>query len=1159
MKMAKRRVLILIATVLVAVSVFGVLASAATNVVYDASVTGSKGNVYLSTSDILEKYLDEELTASERAFFDTVKQSGVLETVEIAYNEIINTNKAEVEYSEGSLYVKAYKYEYIGAGDNSFVWIPESVTVGDETIPLVKSGDVYVAEIDCEEPKVDEELLFNYRADVEISESDLSAVLNLYRNSAEYIYNKTEYDAYVIEKKIYDGAKAKYDKYVSEKQEYDALRFEYDNYGNVLAQYEADLLKYQEYENAKKDYPDKLAAYNEYMLKYSKIEKQLNGVKLIDVPMTMDRTVYAAVMGGTVDQVLENESAIVAAGADKDAVRLAGEATERVRSLMNGFKACATDAEKYAYYSSNYKNFCDSFLLLTQTLDALYTRAVRAFLITNDKNEKYVILVAQLALITNALIDGEVKDYYGKVAYTSGWTFDGKTISQILENKNYFTDDDTATPVPLPAAVEKPEEPVEVEKPTYPKQPQEPIEPTAVQDPGDAPAIVNNPDESLKQNEILKIYKGVGGEYKNILYNAAKGGELPEERSLTENVLTFVTQVKKTYLANTVKVTFESRDGDVLSVLDVDAKSPVVCEQKIPKSYVDVLGETRVFVGWGVKIESDNVDNVSVELECGFDKDVVLEPLYEKYCNIVWDIDGEIYTKLISVLEAPVCPIVPMREDNGDMYYEFIGWLDEFGVLIGKDIPKLDRDAKYTAAFERKYIVEYQAVAGSGSFGAQITYEEDNVVCDATNNPKNTHIDISKLIDRVVENQSSLTIKTKKGIINFTFSDVLQLNDKGVKSVKIDSSGNSTLDNYKVTLCDNDGNFIYQTVEVTVKTQAADTSKYKLYKCPENEAMSYVRYSANGDSITFEAETGVKYLFKAEYSINLFGSKELVDFDISSTVAGKQDIISYSITPKPGVEILEITVEDVAGNKLALYDNNLNLIDTEKVKNVENAKFQIGTNDVNITVNARHVTYSVSFNVNGTVINQQKLLYNATVTLPTDTATAVGDDGVYTYKFLGWDTDGDGVADEINPVTKDVEYVAVYEKTLIPPKEDTGGLKLSAKVKKLFYIAVAAFFVFLIVMILFIRFIRKKLRRRKARKAGFVTYKEYKASKQLKKAEKRYKKASDDLDDASKSLGKTYKKFEKANKSCQKAKQKLKNAINERVAKESKKAHKKAK
>lgn len=1076
MSITKRKFTVFISAFLLLAAVFGVCVSAAL-IQYDSSVPGSGGNVLLSSGDVIEKYLGENISEDEREFFSYLESSNALETIEISYNEIINTSKVRVDYASGGITLSALEYEYVGAGGKAFRWIPKTASYAGKAVTLTKQAEEYVGYIECDEPENLADVVFTYCAAISIAAEDINEVINLYRNVAEYSYDKFEYDAYVVEKKLYDEAKAKYDKYLADVEEYERLLYEYENYESVtLPKYYSNIQKYQKYEVDKKEYDAKTAEYNNYLAKTEKIKKQLDAVKLIDVPMAQKRTIYKAITGGTVDQALENVAAIAAVGGiDKDAVRLAEEATERVRSLMKGFKACKKDSEKYAYYTANYTNFCESFLLLTQTLEVLYTPAVRGYSKANGKDEKYMILVAQLALISNALIDGELRDYNGDIAYNSSWEFYGKTIKQILENKTYFVDDNTAAPIDVPPEVKKPAELVEVKKPVFPVRPEKPIVPYTVSNPGAAPAKVNNPDKSLKQAALPEVYRSLDKDYISRLRGLSES-ELPAERdTLSDSAEIYLyTSVKKKYGAESVNVTFLGLDG-VQTTLTVDKGSAVVCEASVPFSYVDQMGDKFVLIGWrNEESVLPQAYGEMVDLESGFEADTVLAPVYEHYYNISWEINGELYSKSVSVNDNAVCPITPEKADDGDWCYVFSGWVDESGMNVGTQIGNPTRDAKYTASFEKTPIVPL-----SSQNAANITYGENTVICDAERFYSSSPIDISKIVERAAEKQSALSVKLWRGTLEFTFSDVLALYNAGIKTVSVVYSGSANCDNYFVELCDSNGDKIDRRVKLTSATQSDNTNRYKLFF--GNEEKTYVNYTLDQSKkkVTFEAQSGVQYVFRAEYVIS-YAPNDLVDFVISNTSPIRNEWIEYQVIPKAGVEILEILIEDDTGKTVDVWSDD----------NGEKGRFRVFSNDVNLSVYARYKSYTVIFRANGKNVFQSVIVHGGEVSAPK--APAMGDDGVYSYKFVGWDK-------EITPATSDIVYEAVYERTPLPQNNDANGLKLSPKIKKLLCIALIVLMFFVAIISTLTILIVRKIKKKKVKKFGFDNYEQYILSEKIKR------------------------------------------------------------
>jgi len=488
----------------------------------------------------------------------------------------------------------------------------------------------------------------------------------------------------------------------------------------------------------------------------------------------------------------------------------------------------------------------------------------------------------------------------------------------------------------------------------------------------------------------------------------------------------------------------------------------------------------------------------------------------------------------VSALADAVCPVKPEKADIENMCYDFAGWEDEEGQNVGMEIGKPTRDATYTATFEQKYIVPL-----SSTKGADVVYEDGTVICDATKHYTSENINISALITRAVQKQSGLIIKLNAGTLKFAFSEVLSLEKAKINTIGIEYSGGPDRDNYLIRARDENQNPISMLVEFTGKTRSENTNRYKLYKSPVNADKSYVLYSLDGRSLTFEAQTEVPYVFRAEYSVRI-APNDLVDVVLSNSLPEKIEKISYSITAKPGVEILEILIDDADGEALAVTEEGSR----------EKGTFWVVGKDVTISVMARYKTYTVTFKANGKNIYQTTAEYGSEITPPT--APKIGDDGVYSYKFVGWNQ-------EITPVTCDVTYEAVYEKTLIPVKEDTGGIKISSGVKKLLLVAMAAFLFFIALIALIVVIIVKKLRARKAKHNGYMSYAEYSTHKRLLKSEAKLERLNNELGSKTENPEKAWKLIKNAEQKRAKAQEKFTKATNKRISKDEKLASKKEK
>ena len=1041
-----------VSVIMIFVFLFTFLVSAAPSD-YNAGVIGSDGNKTYKSAAILEKYLEETLSDSEKAFLDEFA------TFELSYDDIINTSKVDIAYDDGKLTVIAAKYSYITENGREFAWNPDYVNFNGQKYDFFDSNGDKKAEIITTEPADKSEIKVAYKSDTYISGSDLNLILNLYRNLteyAEYTEDMALYDAYVFEVRIYEDLKAKYNAYLAAKAEYENLSYIYNNYDEVKKKFSEEYQLYNEYLAKLEGFEAENAKYQAYLEKYNAVRKQLDAVELIDVKMTsLERTIYSAVMGGTVDQVLARKNEIILAGVDEKDVDLAGEATERVRNLMKGYKACKTEEEKYAYYVQNYNDFCESFLLLTQKLDVLYRNVmVRGFIVAKGRNEKYIILVSQLALISNAFIDGEIRDSKGKIAYNSTWKIDGKTISEIL-GKNYFTDTDSGTPISTgyPKEVKKPDDIVVVEKPILPPRPDNPPEaPIAVKDPGEAPTAVAKPEipEILKnttpeyvKEKVLSIYRNLTDTEKSGYADEYRTSKVPTLRDYISDAgeakLTFETAVIKKYGAKQVKVTFNARTKNEYQdyyseyTINVDEFTPVTFEGKMTTIYED--GEGRhSFVGWKVKDD----ENAKLDLRLGFaEGEVVLEPMYElvpAYYDVIWVVDGIVYkTESVASNALPTPPTVtPTKADIGNKMYKFIGWKNGNGQTVDTFNSPVSNTV-YTADFEEHYIVPL----GLGK-GAEIFDDGQNIVCDASASMEKT-LNISELVKRI-SGKRSLTLITPFGELKFTISDVIDMNSCSLSYIKVDYWSDRKTAEYCVEFLDSEQNPIEKQFSVLVSFKCPITSMDNMVMTTgENENSANVPYEYSDSYVSFRATAGRKYILnKFEKTYNVIAiPNDLADLTVSRDYGKAGDEITVTVTPKKeSVEITEISVTDPEGNVICSETENLSF------------SFNLTESDVNVVVKAKVKMYTVTFTANGKIISVLEIEHGAEVVPPT--APVINPDKEYSYKFTGWDK-------EIKPATEDVEYKAVYEKTALK-NEDGAEVKPGTSptlLRNIIYIAVA--------------------------------------------------------------------------------------------------------
>ena len=154
---------------------------------------------------------------------------------------------------------------------------------------------------------------------------------------------------------------------------------------------------------------------------------------------------YNDIMGAAVTEVLSKQDLLIAGGANRDDVRLAGVATENLRVLLKGYNDLRTakyqsDHDKYTalyqFYADNYDAFEQNFCDLYKTLKGLYgNSAISGYIASKERTEHYRQLVGHLFVISTALDQTVERD-------EDSWRMDRKTLHEVIEDIHYLPDGD---------------------------------------------------------------------------------------------------------------------------------------------------------------------------------------------------------------------------------------------------------------------------------------------------------------------------------------------------------------------------------------------------------------------------------------------------------------------------------------------------------------------------------------------------------------------------------------------------------------------------------------------------------------------------------------------------------------------------------------------
>ena len=440
--MARRKICRIVSSILLFFTVTGILA-------FSAGAENGQNYSYPHATKTEDIYFDEIADACLPSVSLSELERDYLRRYAdflLSYNYGIPTSCVTTEYDSvsGELLVLANEYGYAAENGVAVIWRPVSVTLYSEEKPLFEPE--YSAAFLTDSAASGDFVKVKYKADFIIGEDEVNRLLNLtYNDAVKYkaeIEEKTEeyeraleahrlateeyneyvaalalYRQYLSEKRIYDEELAEYNAYLEELAAYELQKAEYDAYDSAMEKYYEDYAKYKEYLAYASKYESKILAYEKYVKEMETVKAQLAVIESTKIPVThLKRTLYGAITGDTVSGVIANKDAIAnnVTGADPATIDRAGAATENLRALFDGYFSAKGESEKYNYYVTNYEGFRDNFAELLRTLDKLYmNRKVRGVLIAEGKQEKYIILLAQLYYATNALSDEPVKNYDG--------------------------------------------------------------------------------------------------------------------------------------------------------------------------------------------------------------------------------------------------------------------------------------------------------------------------------------------------------------------------------------------------------------------------------------------------------------------------------------------------------------------------------------------------------------------------------------------------------------------------------------------------------------------------------------------------------------------------------------------------------------------------
>ncbi len=990
--------------------------------------------------------IEEEYLAEKSSFY-------------LAYPKNIPSSYVTLYPTGNQVFVQAKAYSYTNSDGVSVSWIPTKVTVGNQssTFSLISNGD-YEARFSGFTVENGHSFVVEYNAVISISLEDINRELSrayLDGKYLDYLEKQLEYEAaleiyneYLSDRKIYEELYLEYTEYLSNLEKYETALTEYGEYLKALQKYEENYVVYLESLKTAEELADEISAYNEYVLKMEKINYRLSLVDDMKINKTsLKRSLFGAITGNAVDQVLEEQDILTSnvIDADKAVVEGAGEATEEIREFFDEYFARDTDSAKYQYYQMNYPKLKNNIVKLFQCLDNLYENGfIRGIIESKERSDKFEILLAQLYYAANALSDETVYNYKGTVAYDANYhietTKGPKTPAQILGDvSDYYVDKNIATPpadeaypVPVPkpnyTPVPEPVKPEKLEKPTEPEEVTEPVAPTPVLEPTAPPTVENVNSLDAKAPVDMTSLEGR-------LLDAYRKGILSSrsDRHLARNYeMTLGITVLKVYGASNVTITYHDHNKNPLG--DVNVEKGTFAEIEHVPEKAGNAQYSYVFDKWLDAPEEEGGRAVNLS---SVESDMRIYPSFKKVVNkysVSWKIDDTVVKSELLEYGSVIKEWTPEKAGDLNKYYTFLSWTPA--------IAPVTENVTYTAVFEEKYTVP-------GLSDGSIIKSGDTEL-SVSLGISGGRFDVSRLLEisagkyslKFLMPLASQERSANEAFAEFTvsYADVVAMKKASVAFLEFSVLKDEASERYAVFAYDRDGKPVSQSFKLALAMPSEKNHEDMRVVYYQGEQKLYAKSEYSDGKIRFNLNTGCHYSYIMEIFpslISVLPQEIRVVSDKTEALPG--ELVTLGINLPLGVELVTFYYIDASGARVTLPD----------------AKFEMPNFDVIVGAETKKILYTINFVSEGITISSRQYYYGDTVEIPDGVVKA--SDGKYSYKFLRW-------APQVTEVTQNASYEAVYEKTPIV-KQDDGGLKISEGTLRILIVAGIFAFVFLFAIV----------------------------------------------------------------------------------------------
>lgn len=734
---------VITAMLLGTVLLFGTVLQAATPTdmtrAWDFGKENVESNRTLTPSLLWEQIYGHAPSAAEKEWLDT------LSGISLTYNSAIPDSLIETDYDGdgGILNVTATPYVYQAANGADVVWIPQKASLEGREASFTADADRYVCRFENVLYSGNFEIKVSYAWSVTLPSEQVDAFLASPFEAAQTALNTIL--AYEAELSDFNDRKAKFDAY----EEYQRQQAAFEKYSNVdLPAYQAKMQKYEPYRIAKERYEKDLAAYEAwqqywayqefisddvqakyqayqaYLKELAPIEDRLDILDALFVTDSHGWQLYKSLMGGTVEQVLEEKDTLIEYKKEFEKyINNAEQSTKVLKTLLKEYNDLRRakygsdhlkKATLYAFYTENYSTLKAHFKQLYSALNKMGSdSAVVIALSEKGKLEHYYQFVGQL-YVTQACLDDDLeldpKEYIC-----------GQYLDQVVEPVQMVTDR-TSSPdgVSMPATeVSKVEKVEQIARPEFDEIREKPVllsyvnavlqereewkdweyddlittepqAPDAVEepDPVEAAPHPGNSPTSPKMPTALRT-----------LAEELRGGRLTKHTLGKDRTLTFTENVIcSVSISNLKTVTFYSADGKtVLDRQTLEYGSRIVYQgpDTARESDAQYHYAFRAWVLWD-GTSADMVATSNLSLYAYYLKT-------PRFYDVTWILDGKTEVRRLEYGQMPISPFPTEKQPDAMNEYTFSGW--------DKEITPVTGNVTYTGSFmatPRTYTVTWQ-------------------------------------------------------------------------------------------------------------------------------------------------------------------------------------------------------------------------------------------------------------------------------------------------------------------------------------------------------------------------------------------------------------------------------------------------------------------